>query len=96
LAATAQTSVEYFWDVDPGYGKGTIVNYTGTDETTEVTFDVNTATLTAGVHQLGIRTMNIRDDGTLYYSPTYFKYVVKDVMPEATEILEGVRPTSEE
>lgn len=86
LAATAQTSVEYFWDMDPGYGQGTVVSYTAEGETTEVAFDVSTATLTAGVHRLGIRTMNTRDDGTLYYSPTYFKYVVKDVVPERTEI----------
>lgn len=86
LAATAQTSVEYFWDVDPGYGKGTVVNYTAADDTTEVTLDVSTASLTAGVHRLGIRTMNKRGDGTLYYSPTYFKYVVKEVVPERTEI----------
>lgn len=86
LAATAQTSVEYFWDMDPGYGQGTVVNYAAEGDTTEVTFDVSTATLTAGVHRLGIRTMNTRDDGTLYYSPTYFKYVVKDVVPERTEI----------
>lgn len=85
LAATAQTSVEYFWDVDPGYGQGTVVNYTAEGETTEVAFDVSTADLTAGVHRLGIRTMNTRDDGTLYYSSTYFKYVVKDVVP-TTEI----------
>ena len=86
LAATAQTSVEYFWDMDPGYGQGTAVSYTAEGETTEVAFDVSTATLTAGVHRLGIRTLNKRDDGTLYYSPTYFKYVVKDVVPERTEI----------
>ena len=86
LAATAQTSVEYFWDMDPGYGQGTVVSYTAEGETTEVAFDVSTATLTAGVHRLGIRTLNKRDDGTLYYSPTYFKYVVKDVVPEHTEI----------
>ena len=86
LAATAQTSVEYFWDMDPGYGQGTVVSYTAEGETTEVAFDVSTATLTAGVHRLGIRTMNTTNDGTLYYSPTYFKYVVKDVVPERTEI----------
>ena len=86
LAAMAQTSVEYFWDMDPGYGQGTAVSYTAEGETTDVAFDVSTATLTAGVHRLGIRTMNKRDDGTLYYSPTYFKYVVKDVVPERTEI----------
>lgn len=79
LAAMAQTQVEYFWDVDPGYGKGTIVNYATTAaDTTEVAFDVSTANLAAGLHKLGMRTITMVD-GNRYYSPNFYGYVVKEL-----------------
>ena len=83
LTAMAQTQVEYFWNVDPGYGKGTIVNYAATVDTVEVAFNVSTENLTAGVHKLGMRTITLVN-GNRYYSPNFYGYVVKEVESPVT------------
>lgn len=58
-AATAEstniTRVEYFWDVDPGFGKGTPLSFTQGQEVSIDNATVSTTGLTAGGHQLYVR-----------------------------------------
>ena len=52
----AQT-VEYFWDSDPGVGKGTVLQtFEGSDAT--IATDLDAGTLSAGIHTLGLRALN--------------------------------------
>ena len=60
----AQT-VEYFWDSDPGVGKGTVLQtFEGSDAT--IATDLDAGTLSAGIHTLGLRALS---DG--WFSQTY-------------------------
>jgi len=58
------TTAEYFWDTDPGFGKGAALALNGTEVNT--TLNVPTGTLSQGLHFLGIRLKTAR--GT--WSPT--------------------------
>ena len=48
-------SLEYFFDTDPGYGKGTVLVLGGAKD---VTLDINTATIAPGAHMLYLRTQD--------------------------------------
>lgn len=67
--ASAQTQVEYFWDTDPGFGKGSIVKVSSDADTCNVTFDVSAAHLSLGLHTLGLRSMKTVGEAT-HFSPT--------------------------
>lgn len=54
-------AIEYYFDTDPGIGSGTQVMASLTGDELEKAFSVDTDGLTAGIHQLGIRTLT---DGT--------------------------------
>ena len=49
------TFVEYFWDEDPGWGKGTPLPVVAANELDLNDLEFSTAELSAGLHQLGIR-----------------------------------------
>lgn len=68
--------VEYFWDTDPGYGKGTPLPFTKGQEISIENATVSTAGLTAGEHQLFVRAYG--DNG---WAPTISQtvYVEPDV-----------------
>lgn len=68
VAATAQNKIEYFWNTDPGEGKGTKVGFSG--ET--VNFELSTEALPVGIHQLGIRAIEGNN-----YSSTLLCTVIK-------------------
>lgn len=68
LSLTAQGYVEYFWNNDPGMGKGTKVAV----NSGLVQFELSTESLPAGVNLLGIRVI----DGN-YYSSTLLHTVLK-------------------
>lgn len=72
--ASAQIQLEYYWDIDPGYGKAIALPVsTDADEagTYQVTFEASTAGLTVGLHKLGMRALSAE-----YWSPTIFGYVM--------------------
>lgn len=46
--------IEYYLDSDPGYGNGSTVSFTGTNDVT-TSFSVNLASLAQGVHIVGVR-----------------------------------------
>jgi len=74
LHALAQKRVEYFWDTDPGVGKGQVLRQiTGTETT--VTDSLDVGQLAPGIHILGLRTLNTakdakKTDGNGYVSST--------------------------
>ena len=49
------TMLEYFFDTDPGYGKGTPVVITGTTNLVNYTFPVDVSSLSTGSHNLFVR-----------------------------------------
>lgn len=52
------TFAEYFFDTDPGFGNGTSITLTPGVDISNLTFAANTATLTAGTHNLYIRSLD--------------------------------------
>lgn len=47
--------LEYFWDEDPGIGKGNTIVLPGGQQGTPFAIDLNTSNLASGVHKLGLR-----------------------------------------
>lgn len=63
----AQQKVEYFWDTDPGLGKGQVLqSFTGSEAIVSASLDASK--LSAGIHHLGLRALN---DGR--FSATYYR-----------------------
>ena len=61
LPAGAQRCVEYFWDTDPGAGRGLVLGqFEGTEATVARSLDVGH--LAPGIHILGLRTLNTAMD----------------------------------
>ena len=58
------TRFEYFFDTDPGYGAGTIVNVTPATTITDFNIPVATSTLSNGFHKLYIRAQNASNQWT--------------------------------
>lgn len=52
------TSLEYFFDTDPGYGQGTAITVTTPSSMVEVIESISTASLSAGFHTFFIRAQN--------------------------------------
>ena len=65
----SQTRVEYFWDNDPGVGKGTLLK-SSTEETIMLGQSIPTNSLKKGIHQLVIRAVNAHV-GQPYYVTRY-------------------------
>ena len=69
------TKVEYFIDTDPGPGSATDVPVTAGTDLSGVAFSVSLGSLTAGFHQLGVRsrdangTWSLTNRRTFYYEP---------------------------
>ena len=59
--ALAQKKVEYFWDIDPGVGKGQVLGQISGTEAT-VTDSLDIGQLAPGIHILGLRSLNIAKD----------------------------------
>ena len=59
LVETAKSNevslLEYFWDEDPGVGKGNVITVPAGQEGTPFAIDLNTSELSGGVHKLGLR-----------------------------------------
>ncbi|MBF9222794.1 T9SS type A sorting domain-containing protein [Hymenobacter ruricola] len=69
------TKVEYFVDTDPGFGAATDVPVTAATDVSGVAFAVNLSSLSAGFHQLGLRSRDangawsLTSRRTFYYEP---------------------------
>ena len=77
LSARAQ-KVEYFWDTDPGVGKGTVLQ-TFTGNTAKVQADLNAGSLLTGIHLLGLRALNNGHHSATYYRQFYVPAAVEDI-----------------
>jgi len=69
--------VEYFWDTDPGVGKGKVLQRFAGNEA-QVSVELDASNLSTGIHLLGLRVVN--DDtraaatlGSVAYSATYYR-----------------------
>lgn len=77
LTADAQR-VEYFWDTDPGVGKGQVLQtFTGTEAAVEADLDVST--LTTGIHKLGLRALNDTCHSATYYRSFFIPPVEEEI-----------------
>lgn len=70
------TGVEYFFDTDPGIGSGTVVPIAPPVASIDEVVNLSTATVTAGIHEVGIRIMN--ENGSLGMTE-YFSVNICDV-----------------
>jgi hypothetical protein len=77
LSARAQ-KVEYFWDTDPGIGKGTVLQ-TFTGNTAKVQTDLNAGSLSTGIHLLGLRALNNGHFSATYYRQFYVPAPVESI-----------------
>lgn len=67
VLSTEAQRVEYFWDEDPGQGKGQVLErFTGTSAQVQTELDVSG--LSKGIHQIGLRVLNDK-----YFSATYYR-----------------------
>ena len=78
--------VEYFIDADPGFGSGTQVAFTPNPDVSNLTFNINIASLDDGFHRLNLRS---RDDNGVW-SHTYSKLLFKEAMPSTLPIVNYV------
>lgn len=67
VLSTEAQRMEYFWDEDPGLGKGQVLErFTGTSAQVQTELDVSG--LSKGIHQIGLRVLNDK-----YFSATYYR-----------------------
>ena len=77
LSARAQ-KVEYFWDTDPGVGKGKVLQ-TFTGNTAQVQAELNAGSLSTGIHLLGLRALNNGHFSATYYRQFYVPAPVESI-----------------
>ena len=73
---------EYFFDTDPGCGRGTVTMYGGTTPTLERTFVVDMTALSVGAHRLYMRSRDSNGRWSLPYAKLL--HVFNDVIPAST------------
>ncbi len=87
---SAAQRVEYFWDTDPGVGRATVLQqFSGTEA--DIATDLNTASLSPGIHVLGLRALNdvtVGKDRSTYHSATYHRQFYVPVPEESITRIE--------
>ncbi|WP_421895785.1 cadherin domain-containing protein [Marinoscillum sp.] len=63
--------VEYFFDTDPGVGNGTPISFTATDAV-EIVESIDLSALSAGFHQLMVRTQDDLGRWSSYFNRTFY------------------------
>jgi 5-deoxy-D-glucuronate isomerase len=71
LAQSDIASVEYFFDVDPGIGNGTVIDINPDVELLNQNFSISTASLSQGSHRLFMRVVNSDGDTSFYVNKTF-------------------------
>ena len=88
----ALSRVEYYIDTDPGYGSATAIGFTaGSTNLSNIALNINPATLTQGVHVLGIRTKNVngawsQDNRWLFARPYASDTTVTGPVPNLKQV----------
>ncbi|MBD2721612.1 T9SS type A sorting domain-containing protein [Hymenobacter armeniacus] len=79
--------VEYFIDADPGPGAGTDVPVTAGVDISGVAFNVNLSSLSAGFHQLGVRSRDANGQWSLTNRRTfYYEPAALNALPNITKV----------
>jgi hypothetical protein len=76
LQAKAQTDitrVEYYIDVDPGWGNGTSLSFAAGVQLANLPINIDPSTLSSGVHQLGVRAQDANGKWSLDNRWLFFK-----------------------
>lgn len=76
LHAQKISQLEYFVDLDPGYGNGTTVSITPATELNNFSFNVPIASLTDGLHTLYVRTKNENNRWSTIQNRPFIKLAV--------------------
>lgn len=67
------TTVEYFFDADPGFGSGTAVGITPSPSISNLTFPVNLSSAADGFHTLFIRAKDANNNWSIPFSKPFYK-----------------------
>lgn len=70
IGGNVLSSIEYFFDTDPGFGNGTAVNYTESNGDAQV-LEIPTSGLTTGVHVLNVRIKNAANQWSLTHAKVF-------------------------
>ena len=76
LAAQPNLSrIEYYLDIDPGFGRGTAISFPAGNNASDIALNINPATLSEGIHILGIRALDADgvwspDNKWLFWKPS--------------------------
>lgn len=76
--------VEYYWDTDPGVGKGKKMNVSGNDGTIAIDQSLDCSMLSNGMHTLGIRAKSQSNWSCTYVS----QYCISDIPTQNVERIE--------
>ncbi|MBN2698491.1 MAG: T9SS type A sorting domain-containing protein [Bacteroidales bacterium] len=71
------TQMEYFFDEDPGFGLGTLIEFQS-DAEISVAMDLPLDTLSDGVHTLYVRAQDNRNSWGLTFMRTFLKHIIPD------------------
>ena len=71
FAQTDISSLEYFFDTDPGYGNGTSININPNTANLNQNFVISTGGLSVGTHRLFIRAINTDGTASLFDHKTF-------------------------
>jgi len=82
------TRVEYFFDADPGIGKGTDIYTNSTKATVDSTYPFSVSSLTTGLHTLYVRALDINQNWSLAYSSSFVKEIGYDTSFQAISNVE--------
>ncbi|MBJ6110779.1 T9SS type A sorting domain-containing protein [Hymenobacter sp. BT523] len=81
------TKVEYFIDTDPGFAAAVDVPVTAGIDVSGVAFNVNISSLTAGFHQLGVRSRDANGQWSLTNRRTfYYEPAALNALPNMTKV----------
>lgn len=70
VGGSTLSKVEYFFDNDPGFGNGTQVNYSASNDATQL-IDIDVNGLTTGVHVLNVRVKNLANQWSLTHAKVF-------------------------
>lgn len=76
--------VEYYWDIDPGIGKGKKLSAYGNDGTITINQDLDCSTLSNGMHTIGIRARSQSGWSCTYVS----QYCISNIPTQKVESIE--------
>lgn len=77
------TRVEYYIDIDPGFGNAAAINITQGTDITNLNIAINPETITEGVHRLYVRAKNANGNWSLTNTLLFYKPYSGGTIPPA-------------